>query len=89
MNKQHIGCYIYFNTDYGHECNNIVVEHHKIGNMTCKGMGKKADDEDTMFLCTNHHTGKYGIHQLGVETWEKKYGSQLDMIKWSKERRGE
>lgn len=60
-----------------------------IGNMTCKGLALKADEDKKMFLCTNHHTGKYGIHQLGVETWEGKYGLQLDMIKWSKERRGE
>ena len=81
---QQIGCYIYFNTPYKDECINHVVGHHKIGKQTVKGLALKAPDSEIMAICLNHHTGKYGIHQIGVETWEAKYGSQDVMIKWTK-----
>lgn len=90
MNKyneslQSIGCYIARNTPYGYECKGQIVGHHKIGNQTCKGIAKKADDSERCGICWNHHTGKYGIHQMGVNTWEDKYATQDIMIKWTKQ----
>ncbi len=57
-----------------------VVPHHLIGVGNGK-MGGKADDDETIPLCFDHHTGDQGIHTLGVKTWEKAYGSQRDMLK--------
>lgn len=83
---QHIGCYIYRNiAKYKHECFGQVIGHHEIGNQTIKGMAKKASDERVASICVNHHTGRYGIHQIGVKTWEAKYTSQDNMIKWTKQ----
>lgn len=53
-----------------------VVAHHKTG----AGMGMKACDLDTMPLCEGHHTGRNGIHRLGVKEWEATYGKQDDHI---------
>lgn len=61
-------------------CFDPAVAHHKTG----AGMAKKASDYDTMPLCNDHHTGKNGIHTMGVETWEAKYGTQDDLIKRTK-----
>lgn len=85
---QQIGCYIWHHfPEYRKECEygfiHIVVGHHLIGNQTTKGMSLKADDKDRAAICVNHHTGKYGIHQIGVETWEKKYTSQVIMNEWT------
>jgi len=41
------------------------------------GMGKK--DKDIIPLCWHHHQGPEGIHHLGKETWENKYGKQRDL----------
>ena len=88
--KHLIGCYIYHNHPKRRkECVNIAVEHHMIGNQTVKGLALKADDERTMIICLAHHTGKYGIHQIGVETWEAIYGKQVDMIEWTDNRKDE
>ena len=81
---QMIGCYIYHNhPDKQKECINNAVGHHLIGNQTIKGLSLKADDKLRMAICVNHHTGRYGIHQIGVETWESIYGKQTDMIEWT------
>lgn len=81
---QMIGCYIYHNhPERQKECVNVAVGHHRIGNQTIKGLSKKADDSKIMAICVNHHTGRHGIHQIGVETWEARYGKQDDMIKWT------
>ncbi len=81
---QRIGCYIYHNLPkYKKECVNIAVRHHMIGNQTIKGLSLKADDDKRMIICLAHHTGDYGIHQIGVETWEKKYAPQEEMIEWT------
>ena len=83
-----IGCYIYHhfpNARKDKECINIVVEHHKIGKLTNKGLALKSSEDKKMLLCVAHHTGDFGIHQLGVETWEKLYTTQDKMIKWTKQ----
>lgn len=41
------------------------------------GMGKK--DKDIIPLCHYHHQGKEGIHTIGKQTWEDKYGKQRDL----------
>ena len=43
------------------------------------GMGMK--DADMIPLCHTHHQGKLGIHQIGKETWEKRYGTQRELHK--------
>lgn len=43
-------------------------------------MGGKSCDFATMPLCPNHHTGDCGVHQLGVQTWEKQFGGQWEMV---------
>lgn len=49
--------------------------HHLMG-YKYKGMGQKADDKFTIPLCYKHHVGEEGIHTLGIQTWEDRYGSQ-------------
>jgi len=39
-------------------------------------MGRKSSDAGGIPLCHYHHQGEQGIHQIGVETWEAKYGPQ-------------
>lgn len=58
--------------------------HHEIGNQTIKGVGNKASHDRVMPLCHYHHVGDEGIHTLGVETWEKKYGTQDYWINWTR-----
>ena len=87
---QEIGCYIWHHfPDYREECKygtiHAVIGHHLIGGMTNKGLSLKADDKDKAAICVNHHTGRYGIHHIGVETWEAKYGKQTTMIEWTKD----
>jgi len=53
--------------------------HHLIG-VRYRGMGQKADDQYTISLCLNHHTGAEGIHTIGKRTWEAKYGTQEELL---------
>ena len=64
-------------------CRKPAQIHHLIGDQGIKGLAIKASDEETIPLCEFHHTGKQGIHRLGVETWEKKYGSQKMWLDWT------
>jgi len=41
------------------------------------GMGRK--DEKIIPLCHTHHLGKLGIHQIGKQTWEDRYGTQQEL----------
>jgi len=60
--------------------------HHKTG---C-GLGKKASDLLTIPLCNFHHqSGGRGLAvHLGVDLWEKKFGTQQDLILQIHERIG-
>lgn len=40
------------------------------------GAGKKSSESGVIPLCERHHTGEEGIHQIGVKTWEARYGTQ-------------
>lgn len=60
--------------------------HHKTG---C-GLGKKASDLLTIPLCNFHHQSggrEFALHK-GVEIWEKKFGTQQDLILQIHERLG-
>jgi len=42
---------------------------------------KRADDEDTMPLCPEHHRGKTGVHGLGTKGFPKHYGfTEMDLL---------
>jgi len=53
--------------------------HHLIG-LKYRGLGQKADDQYTIPLCHNHHTGQNGIHQLGKGLWERTFGTQEELL---------
>ena len=47
------------------------------------GMGQKSNDWLQIPLTLHKHVGNYGIdgaYSIGVETWEKRNGSQVDML---------
>ena len=56
-------------------CRRPAEIHHLIG-FKYRGIAQKAKDENTIPLCVDHHRGQQGIHQIGIKTWEKAYGSQ-------------
>lgn len=43
------------------------------------GGGRKSGEAGIIPLCPNHHRGADGIHQIGVETWERRFGTQESM----------
>lgn len=45
-----------------------------------QGMSQRASDRDVLPLCHNHHQGKEGIHTLGTRTWQKKFGTELELL---------
>ena len=60
--------------------------HHVLGGSVArvgidKGLALKVSDWLVLPLCLNHHVGNEGIHQIGVLTWENKFGSQLHYLK--------
>lgn len=67
-------------------CGGRVEIHHR----TNAGMGLRASHYDTMPLCFNHHSAQtplaFGdaVHK-GTKTFEKKYGTQDDLIKQTQE----
>jgi len=44
------------------------------------GTGLRTGDDCAIPLCLHHHTGAEGIHTLGVQTWEARYGTQVSML---------
>lgn len=59
--------------------------HHVVGGSAAeagirRGMSQKVSDEHVIPLCMWHHVGGEGIHTIGVETWEARYGNQTDML---------
>ena len=53
-----------------------------IHHLTGAGVGLK--HRDILPLCHTHHQGKEGIHHLGTFTWEKKYGTQKELLEYYK-----
>lgn len=55
----------------------------EIHHITGAGMGKRSSNYEVIPLCENHHRlGGYGmaVHS-GTRTWEKKFGSQIYLLK--------
>lgn len=48
-----------------------TVPHH------AKTKGSGGGDDETVPLCHKHHTGDEGVHGLGRETFEKRFGVDL------------
>jgi hypothetical protein len=44
------------------------------------GMAQKNSDWLAIPLCIYHHTGKAGIHSVGVRGWEAAYGKQRSFV---------
>lgn len=59
------------------------VIHHLTGvTSTRRGLGGKADDEETLPLCPRHHAHHghgVSLHD-GVKAWEDAYGSQFELL---------
>lgn len=56
--------------------------HHCIGGSIAesgitRAMSKKNNDWLVIPLCYKHHQGAAGLHQIGVRTWENRFGSQV------------
>ena len=66
-------------------CKQPAQIHHLIG-VKYRGMGQKADNEFTIPLCLNHHTGAEGIHQIGKQTWQAQFGTQEELLQRTNER---
>lgn len=60
-------------------CGNEAAPHHIVGHGESI-MGNKAPDSLCMPLCVNHHTGKDGIHTIGLKEFESRYGPQWRMV---------
>lgn len=59
------------------------IIHHLCGlDSTREGLGGKADDRETLPLCPNHHQhgGKGISYHDAPEQWEKKYGTQMELL---------
>ena len=44
------------------------------------GISQKNSDWLAIPLCPHHHTGKAGIHTIGVRSWESLYGPQKKWV---------
>lgn len=53
-----------------------------------KGWARKSNDWLVIPLAEPYHTGRYGIDRIGVETWERQFGSQLMHLRKTIERAG-
>lgn len=45
-----------------------------------KSASAKTSDYLCIPLCQNHHQGAEGLHQIGVQVWEERFGRQADHI---------
>lgn len=45
-----------------------------------QGMGQRSDDKLALPLCYRHHQGEEGIHTLGTRAWERKYGTEFQLL---------
>ena len=46
-----------------------------------KGLALKVSGWLVLPLCANHHTGRCGIHLIGIEKWENRFNTQLHYLK--------
>ena len=72
-------------------CGAAAVPHHPRELSLGCGTGIKADDQDAIPLCNRHHTtGGYGVAiHAGIEEWERRYGTQLELLAQVKQELGE
>ena len=78
-----IPCVVCSNEDLG----DSPAEPHHIKLAGHSGVGYKADDDETIALCTHHHhgtkegneKGQIGYHQ-GHKAFEDRYGTQLELV---------
>lgn len=65
-------------------CNGPAQIHHAKGGsmrfVESAGAGLRTGDDCALPLCANHHTGREGIHTIGVQTWEARFGDQAEML---------
>lgn len=64
-------------------CQPAQIHHAKGGSMRyveSAGASQRTGDDCALPLCMRHHTGAEGIHTIGVQTWEARYGNQADML---------
>lgn len=59
--------------------------HHCIGGSIAdagitRAMSRKNNDWLVIPLCYKHHQGAEGLHQIGVRTWENRFGSQVSFV---------
>lgn len=58
-------------------CSPAQIHHPRGGSVAGEaGAGMKSREAGVIPLCHYHHQGEQGIHHLGVDTWEAKYGPQ-------------
>lgn len=53
--------------------------HHLTG-IKYRSTGKKASDAHVIPLCHRHHQGQDGIHAIGMRAWEKRFGTQQELL---------
>lgn len=66
-------------------CGQPAQLHHATGGSmiergVMRGMSQKVSDWLVIPLCERHHTGRDGIHAIGVDAWEGRYGSQAGWV---------
>lgn len=76
-----MGCIVCKNLGYG--ASPAHVHHIRTG----IGMGQRASNYDTIPLCPTHHQhGGIGVAiHAGQKTWEALYGTELELLKQTKE----
>lgn len=58
-------------------CSRQALVHHI---RTGMGMSQRATHYQTIPLCYNHHQGSDGIHVIGTRTWQKLYGTEIELL---------
>ena len=70
-----IGCIICYRNGYPQ----TPCEIHHIRDVGL-GLGVRNNHANTLPLCPLHHRGNDGIHGMGRKAWERKYGTQWELL---------
>ncbi len=70
-----IGCIICYRAGYPE----TPAEIHHIRDVGL-GLGVRNDHANTLPLCPNHHRGNDGVHGMGRKAWEKRFGTQWELL---------
>jgi hypothetical protein len=75
-NVAELGCIVCYNK--GHPDTPACIHHIRAG----QGMSQRASSYETIPLCPTHHQhGGFGVAiHAGQRTWEKKYGTELELL---------